>query len=297
MASSTKKTLKLSVGMRYPVFVGSGAVILSTDMTAQDVHFQLILHATAVASQMTGPEVIDPEPKHAVVFDRKTKEFRTNYTYPRPSITVEECLESIKHIKALPYPTHIKDTTKQRDIILNYDFSNLSVDEDSLGRILKDSRLLFALELCVQKPLHTDTVALNKYIGNLKKLLRCKVWLKIPHPDPFVDNTYLQHLTRPDAIVLGHGLPAVKEELEVFDATTPTMESGSHLFRRSHATVLALQQHIRAPLIVAGGIHHSSQIDMLLKTTNVSGVQLTSTIVKDWMNLVSLHAALKRLAR
>ena len=286
--------------MRYPVFVGSGAVILSTDMTAQDLAFQVILHATAVATQMTGPKIITTEPKHDVIFNRKTKEFRTNYTYPRPSITVEECIEAIKKMKALPYPAHIRDTSRQRDMILNYDFNNLTVDEDSLAKLIKNPHLIYALELTVQQPLDriTDVAKLNTYISNLKKTLPwCKIWLKIPHPDPLVDNSYLYKLTQPDALVLGHGLPAVRKQLEAFNAQTPTMESGSHLFPRSHATVLAIEQHIRVPLILSGGIHHSTQIDNLLTTTKVSGVQLTSSILKDWMNIVSLHTALKRLRK
>ena len=286
--------------MRYPVFVGSGAVVLNTDMTAQDLAFQVILHATAVATQMTGPQVITPEPKHDVIYGRKTKELRTSYTYPRPSITVEECLEAIKKMKALPYPTHLRDASKQRDIILNYDFSNLTLDEDSLTKLLKNPHIIYALELTVQQPLDkiTDVAKLNTYIADLKKILHwCKIWVKIPHPDPLVDNSYLAKLTRPDALVLGHGLPAVREQLETFDAQTPTMESGSHLFPRSHATALAIQQHVKVPLILSGGIHHSTQINNLLTTTNVSGVQLTSSVLKDWMSIVSLQSALKRLRK
>ena len=297
MASyAPKKELNLGVGLRFPVFVGSGVVIFSGNISSTDPEFQVILHATATATQMTGPKIINNDPKAYVGFDGKTNRVITYYSYPRACITTEECIDFVKRIKILPYPEHMLDKTKQRNIILNYDFNTTSMDDNCLKQLIKTPRLFYAIELTCNK-LPNDLDKINKEIQNLKKYLpTSKIWLKLPHPTDVQNTEYLKLLTTPDAIVLGLGRPAAKESVEEFSPIKPTLESGTHLYRSTCATVISCRQHIQVPMIVAGGIHTDANVLELLQY-GASGVQITSAICKNWRNTITLYKKLRKSYR
>ncbi len=298
MAShAQKKELNLGVGLRYPVFVGSGVVLFTRDITSTDPEFQVILHATATATQMAGPKILSKEPpKASVGYDKKTNRVITYYSYPQACITTEECIDIVNRIKTLPYPEHMLDRTKQRNIILNYDFNNTLIDDKCLVQLLNAPHLFYAIELTCNK-VPDNLIDVNTKIRKIKKYLpTTKVWLKLPHPTDVQDTTYLTQLTAPDAIVLGQGRPAVNENIETFNPTKPTLEAGTHLYQSTCATVISCRENMQVPMIVGGGIHTDAQVMELLKY-GASGVQVTSAICKNWMNTISLYKKLRKSYR
>ena len=288
-----KKELKLGAGLRYPVFVGSGAVIFSGNISTTDPEFQIVLHATATATQMVGHKVVNLDPKATVHYDNKTNRVLTYYSYPQPSITTEKCIDIIKRLKALPYPEHMMDRTKQRNIILNYDFNTGNISPYCLRKLAKEPNLFYAIELaCTKLPNNINNI--NKEIQSIKKTIpNTKVWLKLPHPTDIQNTTHLKEITTPDAIVFGFGHPAVKETTEEFDPMKPTLESGTHLYRSTCATVLSCKDNMRVPMIASGGIYTDNDIIDLLHY-GASGVQVTSLICKNWISAISIYKKLRK---
>ena len=295
--ANKKKELNLGVGLRYPVFVGSGVVLFTKDIIPTDPEFQVILHATATATQMAGPKILsETPPKASVGYDSKTKRVVTYYSYPQACITTEECIDIVTRIKALPYPVHMLDKTKQRNVILNYDFNDASMHSTCLKQLKQNPRLFYAIELTCNK-LPKTLSRINKTIEMIKKTLpTTKIWLKLPHPTDVQDTTYLTQLTTPDAIVLGQGRPAVDESIEIFNPKRPTLQAGTHLYQSTCATVISCRENMQVPMIVGGGVHTDAQVIELLNY-GASGIQVTSAICKNWMNIVGLYKKLRKSYR
>lgn len=291
----TNKELKLGPGLHHPVFVGSGAVTFTSNMTNTDLEFQIILNATATCTQMTGPKVKNYNPKSIVVYDKKVNRVLTYYSYPQPSITVTDCIAAIRHVKNLPYPEHLANKKRQRNIILNYDFSELNIDTNSLKKLLVKPKLFYAIELvCTETP--KDLKKVNNSIKALKTKFpkSTNIWLKIPPPSNLLETEYLQELTSPDALVLAQRNYAVKTNVEEYDTNKPTLQAGSYTYPSTLATILSCKENIKIPLIVSGGIQNAPHITEALKI-GASGVQVTSSICKNWMNIVTIMTKLQKL--
>ena len=244
----------------------------------------------------TGTVEKDYTPQSSIRFDKKIKEAKARYSYPKPTITVEEAIEASKHLKALPFPPHIVDTTKQRTLILNLDFNSTNLDTNVISQLAENRYLYYSIELVINKHINTiDIAKINREIAKIKKSLpKTQIWLKIPHPDPYINNNNLTGLTHPDALVLGHGIPTVYESIEQYNPKSPTLESGAHLYNHSLASLLSLPK-IKVPIIFSGGVHTSTQIADLIHNRNVSGIQITTHILKDWMHIVNVNNHIKKL--
>ena len=299
MASSVQTTkLELGEGHIVPVFIGSGLIEVSTSMTNEDIEFQTILRATAVSTQLTGPaDTYTPMNwQHTMTSNTVWNAF---YSTPTPQISLPDCIAAIQHIKDLPYPTYLTFKGLQRDIILNYDFSNHTICSDDLKLLKEHSNLFYAIEFSINE-YPTGTInAINSELQKIREEISGtetwpQIWLKIMHPtDIRVDHSHLNLLTAPHALVIGHGIPAAAPKVEKFQPSKPTLHTGSHLYNRSLATLLTVKNEMRIPLIIGGGVNNESNILELLDN-GASGVQLTAMLAKQPRRIYTLNRRLSK---
>ena len=281
MASSVKiPKLNIGVGNRIPLFIGSGLVEVDSSMTNEDIEFQTILRSPAISTQLTGPS-----DTYTPINWGQTKD-STFYSTPSPQISLPDCITAIQHIKNIPYPTYLEIKTLQRDIILNYDFSNYTICSEDLKLLKEYYHLFFAIEFNINEYPTAKTInTINSEIKQIRKEVSGtatwpQIWLKIAHPtDIRIDHKHLNQLTAPQALVIAHGIPGAFPKVEQFRPSKPTLHTGSHLYSRSLATLLTVKDEMRIPLIIGGGINEEKQIVELLNN-GASGVQVTSTLIR-----------------
>ena len=282
----------LTPTMRHPVFAGSGAIDFENALNINSPDFRLVLDFAAVTTPTVSHKV---ETTEAPDFKKivQSRNQITNILYPQPKVqhTVQEITEIALAIKAIPKPDAMR-VNKDRVFILN-----ISPDTDPAAlKVTSIDRYLYhAIEISIPnnppQPVNFSYTDLDKYIKEVKANTPVKhIWLKIP-TDYAVYYPYLT-LTEPTAIVLGHG------ELSKHPShlTEPDTYLYSGPFRKPHTFAVwdyIREQHPNLPVIISGGINHSTEIKFLLNT-GALGVQLTSNILTNWMSILPIMRQLNR---